>query len=147
MFFISWSTYPIYFVLGFQGSCTLSEPVLEVLHILSDAFAKNFFGILMWNTLWKLNDGNWESTFDHLKQVSLWEPMPADISPGFNALKNHAQSFRSLRGSKKKPSTTPPRNSSISMRSEILMPRLVNLSAPPGCLIRNVCVHGLFGMY
>merc|ERR1712216_961562 len=70
------------------------------------------------------NDGNWESTFDHLKQVSLWEPMPADTSPGFSAVKNHDKYLRGFRGSKKKPSNTPPRNSTISMRSEILMPRL-----------------------
>ena len=132
IFFVSWTTYPIYFVLGFQGSCTLTEPVLEVLHIISDAFAKNLFGILMWNTLWKLNDGNWESTLNHFKPVSLWEPVPADTPP---ALKGHVQSTRSIRGhagSKRKVNTAPIRLSKMSTRSDILLPRQVDSSAPPG---------------
>ena len=63
IFFLSWTTYPIYFLLGFETTCLLSESVLEPLYIISDALAKNLFGILMWNTLWHLNNGNWNSTF------------------------------------------------------------------------------------
>ena len=31
IFFISWTSYPIFSVLGFAGTCSISEPVLEVI--------------------------------------------------------------------------------------------------------------------
>ena len=44
--------------------CLLSESVLEPLYIVNDVFCKNIFGLLMWSTLWGLNQGNWNSTFE-----------------------------------------------------------------------------------
>lgn len=59
VFIVSWSCYPLWWVLSFQGSCAVPESYIAILHLVSDLFAKNAFGFILWLTLWHKLDGSW----------------------------------------------------------------------------------------
>jgi bacteriorhodopsin len=99
LFYISWTSYAIYYLLDYQTTCALSEDVLEVLYIISDALAKNTFGIIMWYTLWRLNDGDWNKSFNtedsrkttevHMSTRPQFQHSPRS-QPGFGSLQHFA---------------------------------------------------------
>ena len=99
LFYISWTSYAIYYLLDYQTTCALSENVLEVLYIISDALAKNTFGIIMWYTLWRLNDGDWNKSFNtedsreatevHMSTRPQFQHSPLS-QPGFGSLQHFA---------------------------------------------------------
>lgn len=59
IFFPAWGIYPFLYILSIEGTCVASEDVIIVCNILADLFAKNIFGILLWDTLWNCLQGNW----------------------------------------------------------------------------------------
>ena len=61
LFFLSWSAYPVLYILSGEGACVASERVMVVLYIVTDAFAKNAFGLLFWETSWNHLRGTWGS--------------------------------------------------------------------------------------
>jgi bacteriorhodopsin len=59
-FFVSWSGYPLFWLLGVEGACVLGESVVSVCMAVLDCFAKNVFGMVMWDTLWNSElNGRW----------------------------------------------------------------------------------------
>ena len=72
-FFCSWSAIPLFWVLGVEGACVVSESVVSVCMAVLDCFAKNVFGMILWDTLWNSElDGRWTSNA---------EAMAAEIDP------------------------------------------------------------------
>lgn len=61
IFFPSWGIYPFLYILSIEGTCVASEDVIIVCNILADLFAKNIFGILLWDTLWNCLQGKWST--------------------------------------------------------------------------------------
>ena len=62
IYFFSWSAYPLIYVLSIEGACVVEESIIAVCFAVADLFAKNLWGIVLWDTLWNSDlDGRWTS--------------------------------------------------------------------------------------
>jgi bacteriorhodopsin len=64
VFFLSWSFFPLFYLLSIEGTCVVGESITTVCLTVLDCFAKNIFNILLWHTLWNSRgglNGRWTS--------------------------------------------------------------------------------------
>ena len=60
IFFLTWNSFWIIWILSSTFTCTISENISSILYLLSDLFCKNIYGLILWNTTYVLLNGKWD---------------------------------------------------------------------------------------
>jgi len=60
LFYLSWSSFPIVWVLSSTGLCLINEDGSVLAYLVADILCKNTYGIINANTLFRVLNGKWE---------------------------------------------------------------------------------------